>query len=491
MSELHLSRLDAEVKRIDPRCNVTDLFRHMRALYCESIEGADAAYISSVGTEMPNANDIDCKTRERFSSIAETGGLRWNDTDFHIMFRITNPDDLFAAFPEMPEDERSGIRRVVERGYEMSMLPMNAVLPEEVRSKYIPKADYFDWHTVWQNPKDPYGIFAEGVKVPGRDVPYLASRKFPHSALMPIHTFCPTGCVGCYRSYYTRERREEGNGLGITQNTVLKQTEEFIGWLNQNPDVYDIIISGGEPLMVNNENIREMFGLLKGAKNLKVARICTGALFQGLPFRIDNELLDNIYDFSNETGKTVTFNAHLSNHYQITPEALQAVRRIRKRGFTILSQVPIQEGVNFFRDDMEKTRGYLTELGRRQAAAGIQPYKMIVDVHPRTLRTYVPLEPLLGAWSEVYESHDNPEVAKPTSLSILCKDGNVVLSGALLGCMEKSVDKEAGSVAYRIPSVYRFGGGKPQVKKAFEYREPMIEGFNDDPDSLERLKGSI
>jgi L-lysine 2,3-aminomutase len=309
--------------------------------------------------------------------------------------------------------------------------------------------------------------------------------------LMPINTFCPVGCAGCYRSYYTREERGKGEELGITSETVLGQTDEFVEWLNRNPEVYDVIISGGEPLMVNNDVLKGMFKRFGGAENLKIARICTGALFQGLPFRIDEELLDNLSGFSSETGKRVTFNAHLSNHYQITPEALQAVRRIKKRGIEIYSQVPVQEGVNFFREDLDKTMFYITELGRRQAAAGIEPYKMILDMHPRTQERYVPLELLLKVWSNLGESHDYPELERPRTLSILCEQGNIILSGYALASMRKEIDKENGAVIYKIPAVYSLDMHEHAMERTFTYIEPLIKGYNDDPKSLDKARKMV
>ena len=187
----------------------------------------------------------------------------------------------------------------------------------------------------------------------------------------------------------------------------------------------------------------------------------------------------------------MTFNAHLSNHYQITPEALQAVRRIRQRGFAIYSQVPVQEGVNFFREDLGKTMEYLVEMGRRQAVAGIEPYKLIVDMHPRTQKRYVPLELLLRIWSRLGESHDYPELERPKTLTILCEQGNLILSGHILACMEKNVDKEKGAVIYKIPTVYSLHAKNPCMERTFTYAEPLISGYNDDPKSLDRIRSFV
>ena len=451
--------------------------------YCEGIEGADRAFMKNVGTEFPSVDDIETGARQRLLSLTESRGLGWDDAGFHLKYRITDPEDLFALFQEKGG---SGLERAVEQGYVFSMLPLNAVLPEEVLTNFVPGCDYFDEHPS-VNPEDPYGLFTGEARITGRHGRYLASRKFRHSALMPITSFCPVGCASCYRGYYTRETRENGS-LSIGKGTIHEQAAELVEWLNMHPEVYDVIITGGEPLMVGNVVLKEIFDNFRGAEHLNIARICTGAIFQGMPFSIDDELLNMLGEFSYETGKRVTFQAHLSNHWQITPEALQAVRRIKKMGFGIYSQVPIKEGVNFFRENLDKTMYYLTELGRRQAVAGVEPYKLIMDIHPRTQKGCVPLELMLKVWSRVGESHDYPELERPKTLSILCPEGNIILSGYTLANMRKEVDRGKGMVIYRIPAVYQLSAGEPRMERMFTYGEPLMPGYNDDSGSLDMIR---
>jgi len=381
-----IMELDEKVREVSTRHSVLDLFRFTRWVWLNNVSPSERKFIESVGTEWPTISDIDGRLRREFARIIEREKLHWGNVNFHLTHRVTKLEELLALFPEL-EGERAEIQAVTEQGFLMSMLPLTVLLPREAREKAIPKSDYFEKHQA--KDVDPYGIFTKKSKIIDAETGLLlASRKFPHSALMNIHSFCPIGCTGCYKGYYTREKQHK---LGLTTETVEQQAELFADWLNEHPEVYDIIISGGEPLMITNYQFKQMLERLKRAKHLKIIRVCTGTLFLGLPWRIDEELLNMLKRFSLETGKRITFNTHLANHYNITPEALLKVRRIREHGFSIYSQVPIQEGVNFFKRDLTKTKAFLIELGRRQAVAGIDPYKWIVDMHPRTLEYYVPI----------------------------------------------------------------------------------------------------
>ncbi|MFH1721438.1 MAG: 4Fe-4S cluster-binding domain-containing protein [Candidatus Altiarchaeota archaeon] len=487
MKPKNLGELNEEVKRTNSELSVLDLFRYMRVSFLkENVTQIQRAYIENVGTEWPEIEDIPEDTQKKFEKLIKKYGLLWDDLNFHFTYRLTELDDLINLFPEL-EIEREVIEHVINQGFLLSLLPLNLSLPTEAREKAIPKSDYYEVHP--SKDVDPYGIFTEKSKITDKKTNrYLASRKFPHSALFNIHTTCHAGCVGCYKSFYVREKRKPLKGLEF--ESVVEQTKAFVDWLNENPEVYDIIMSGGEPLMVSNETVKKMFAEFAKAKNLRIIRICTGTVFLGLPFRIDDELLDFLKEFENKTGKRITFNVHLANHQNITPEALLAVHRIKERGFKLYSQVPIMEKVNFFKWNHEKTMKFLIELGKRQAAAGVEPYKFIVDMHPRTLEYYVPLEQLLRIWSQLGESHDFPELERPRTLSILCKEGNVILSGYTLLAIQKKIFKSKDLVVYTIPAVFSGTAEEPKVERVFTYYEPIMSA-NEDPQSLEKLKKEI
>jgi L-lysine 2,3-aminomutase len=372
------------------------------------------------------------------------------------------------------------VQKVLKEGYEMSIMPLNVLLPIECLWKYIPEADYFSKTPIHVNP-DPYGH--ENYVIKNKNI-RLGIHMFRHSFLMDIQSFCPIGCVGCYKTFYTREKGE-GHDMGVSKQTLEKQVRETVRWLNNNPEVYDIIISGGEPLLIDYDNnkLAILFNELKKANYLKIVRICTGVIFQGLPFRINEELLEIIKEFCKTTGKRFTFQAHLSNNYQFTPEALWAVKKIREKGFNIYSQVPIQEGINFFREDIEKSLKSFIILGQYQVRAEVEPYKYIVDMHPRTQRRYVPIELLLKIWRKLAESHLYPELERPRTLSILTKQGNIILSWYMLKHMSKEINKEKNEVIYKIPAIVGTKGC--EEVKMVEYFEPIIPGINDNPRSLQ------
>ncbi len=471
----NLKKLDDEVRR-NASVDIIELFKFLRHTYISKNKSLQIQkLVERLGiTILPIIYNLSDNKIGNLLKIQKKYNLNWAKTDFHLHYRVNNISDLIDFVPNI-RDRKQSIEKIVKRGFLLSILPFNLLLPKEVLENFLPPADYFAPHLTKHI--DPYGIFLKKSKIIDQDTGLLlGSRKFKHSFLMNIHGLCLIGCSDCYKAYYTREEHK----LGVTLETLPKQTRALVNWLNRNPAVYDVIISGGEPLLASNSAIASMLKIFEKAEHLRILRICTGTLFLGLPMRIDDELLDLLKDFSDRTGVIVRIHANLYNHFQVTPEAIFAIRRIRKRGFNIYSQVPIKEGINFFSHDQRKTLDFLRKLDMAEVLTGVEPYKFIVDMHPRTNMYYVPIEPLIRVWSILAESHDHPEIERPKTLSVLFRQGNIVLSGHLLFAIQKEVDKAKNIVRYYIPLPF-------DRKKVFIYEEPLLDS-NCDPQSLERLK---
>lgn len=471
------------------KLGILDLFRVMRYEYYQRYIRNIENFLRKAGIDIPT-KDISSEEDEKIlCEIISKEKLDWGDISFHLRYRIKGVDELMEVKPELQDTKESILKAVNEKGYLLSILPLNLLLPKEVLNQFIPPPDFSVPHPA--KDIDPYGITAPDVKIMNGKL-WLGSRKFPHTVLMNIHGHCYIGCSDCYKSYYVREKgRETELGAGDIHEEIpsrLKhQTKLLVEWLNVNPQVYDVIISGGEPLQRLNTHIKLMLEEFRKAKYLKILRICTGVIFLGLPFRIDNELLEMLSEFSQETGIKITFQAHLSNHFQITPEAVMAVKKIRAAGFNIYSQTPIKEGINFFSKDINKTLFFLRELVRKQFLISVEPYKFIVDMHPRTFAYYVPIELLVKVFSALFDSHLIPDLERPKTLSLLSKMGNVVLSWHSLFTMKKEVDTKKGIVTYYIPRV-ALENIQEIIVKDYIYQEPLLPPYNGDPDSLLKIR---
>ncbi len=466
--------------------NKLKLFELMRYAYCKKYMNEIESLLEKSGINIPTKN-INREQEKYLYNFINKEILDWGDTSFHLKNRIQDINDLIEIRPELESKKESILNIIKNKGYLLSILPLNLFMPEEVLLQFIPPNDFSVPHPL--KDIDPYGIASPNVKIIKNSI-WIASKKFEHTVLMNIHGHCPIGCSDCYKSFYVREKGHENElGAGDPYEKVPKklkhQTKYLVEWLNTNPQIYDVIISGGEPFLRQNNHIKILLNEFRNARYLRILRFCTGVIFLGLPFRIDDELLDIINEFTEDTDTKITFQTHISNHLQISPEAVLSVKKIKKRGFSIYSQTPIKKGINFFLDDLEKTIFYFRELVKKQFLIGVEPYKFIVDMHPRTLAYYIPIEALIKAYGHLFDSHNIPELERPKTLSILSKQGNLVLSSHSLFAMKKEVDYSNKLVKYRIPKL-TLNNEMTSIEE-FYYTEPLSQ-LNEDPDSLEKLR---
>ncbi|MFH0817491.1 MAG: radical SAM protein, partial [Candidatus Micrarchaeota archaeon] len=481
-----ISELNEKVKEIDRSLSVFDLFRAMRAKWISCIPESSSNYIQNVGVEAPALSAPPERTKALLK-LAKQEGLRWDDPVFHAKYRVVSADDL-ALVPGLSAETVGSARRAVERGFDMSIMPANTLLPAELMTmKYVPKGDYFVPRAT--SDEDPYGIFAESIayteKVKDaegneRNI-VVFSQKFRDTALVNINSTCCHGCVGCYKSMIAREDPENARKYGLSSEVLMVQMDGLVRELNRRPLVDQVILSGGEPLLYSNSQLKEVLEKLKGIKNLRVLRICTGTLFQGENFRINDELISMLKKFSGETGISVKFNVHLNHPAQITPEAVEAAKRLRDGGISVYAQVPIQAGINFFQEDEERTVSTWVKIVSMVERFG-ENYKMIVDMHPRT-DEYVPsIEQVINVIGRVFGSHEYSDNKLPKTVTVLCRQGNLILDPKLFNSMEKKVDSERRTVTY-----YWMAEGHSGAWSPVKYVEPMNK-YNSDPNSLEKMK---
>jgi L-lysine 2,3-aminomutase len=528
------------IKSFDRANDVLVLIAHLRWIYFRKNSTSQVRKILNQNKiQEPIYPNMSTHQLMEVEKIVHENSLDWGDWNFHVRNRLhlnrdSSQEDFSRVLDLIPllKPDSDNLWKLVKKGveiqnnnknnpspekrfYDFSIMPLNVLLDDSVIKYFIPSNDYLEEHITKKD--DPYGIISgksrskvgtgtSAIIINKQTKSILGTHKFSHTLLFNVDFYCPIGCSNCYKTRMgTREyldyklgskskiydHEDLGQLVPPSKGQVQQQAKDTVAWMNQDPrgqQVYDVIISGGEPLWMSNDSIKVLLDVFKLSENLKILRICTGMLFLGVPFRFDEELLDILKRFSEETGVRVTIQAHLGNHHMISPETVIAVQKIRQHGISIYSQIPIKNGINFFLDDLDKTMEYLVRLGRTQVSVGIEPYMFIVDMHPSTNADYVPLEPLMQVWGMLVESHDYPGLERPRTLSVLFEGGNIILSGHTLFSARKEIDLENERVIYHIPRVSSVTSWQAEISEVFSYEEPLIEGINDDPNSLHNLQ---
>lgn len=158
---------------------------------------------------------------------------------------------------------------------------------------------------------------------------------------------------------------------------AMRETELVIGYLKENPQVTDILFTGGDPLIMKTKILASYIDAILDADipNLHTIRIGTKALGYW-PYRFinddDSEELLELFKRVKAKGKHLAFMAHFNHPNELKTKAVQvAIDRILQTGAQIRTQSPVMRHINDRAEDW-------AEMWRLQVDLGLIPYYMFL-----------------------------------------------------------------------------------------------------------------
>jgi len=181
-------------------------------------------------------------------------------------------------------------------------------------------------------------------------VPNITHR-YPDRALFLVSPVCAAYCRFC-----TRRRK-----VGDPQKIPLAQLESAFRYLEEHHEIRDVIMSGGDPLLLSDRRIDEICKRLRAIPHLEVLRIGSRVPCH-LPERITPELCGILKKYH-----PLYINTHFNHPDELTPAAVQALAMLADAGIPLGCQTVLLRGVN---DDAE----IMKELMQRLLVARVRPY---------------------------------------------------------------------------------------------------------------------
>jgi lysine 2,3-aminomutase len=161
-------------------------------------------------------------------------------------------------------------------------------------------------------------------------------------------------CRFCFR------KREWANGASLMPLTDA-ELDEIIAYLQKHTEVREILLSGGDPLMIAETRLLEILRRLKEVTSIDIIRVAS-RIPVVWPDRITPSLASALGDIPG-----VWFATHFNHPREITQESSAACQRLVKAGVPVINQTVLLKGVN---DRAE----ILEELFRKLAANRIKPH---------------------------------------------------------------------------------------------------------------------
>jgi lysine 2,3-aminomutase len=267
----------------------------------------------------------------------------------------------------LPESRLAKLKEVAAR-YAVAITPAMADLIDPA-DPHDPIARQFtpDLRELETSPEERGDPIGDNAHTPVEGIVH----RYPDRVLLKAVNACAVYCRFCFR------REMIGPGRGGLSPAALAAALDYI---RGNPQIWEVILSGGDPLILSARRLKDLVARLAAIGHLKVIRVHTRVPIVA-PERISAALVRAL----RAQNKATFVVAHINHPRELTAKARAACARLVDAGIPMLSQSVLLRGVN---DDVET----LGALMRVLVECRIKPYYLHhADLAPGTahLRTTI------------------------------------------------------------------------------------------------------
>src|SRR5512135_2143140 len=264
----------------------------------------------------------------------------WNDWHWQLKHRITSLEQLQRLMPTLTPEEYAGTK-LANHKLALAITPyfFNLIDPADehcpIRRQVIPRVE--ETHTASWEMADPCG---EDSHSP---VPGLVHR-YPDRVLFLLTDRCASYCRYCTRS------RLVSNATGYDFHPEF---DRQIDYVRRHPEVRDVWLSGGDPLLFNDEKLEHLLGRLHAIPHVEFLRIGS-RIPVFLPQRITPELCATLKKYH-----PLFVSIHSNHPRELTTEVRDALGRLADAGIPLGNQSVLLRNVN---DSAEVMKAHVQKL---------------------------------------------------------------------------------------------------------------------------------
>jgi lysine 2,3-aminomutase len=308
---------------------------HPKTIFIDENEEPPSRFTETFASHRP-PQEISLSFRHRFFPTATQED--WNDWRWQLQNRITSSRQL-GKIIKLSENEKNSFH-FQNTTLPLAITPYYASLidpdnPEQsIRRTMVPVVNEL-LVSAGESP-DPLGEESHSP------VPGLIHR-YPDRVLFLVTDYCSSYCRYCTRSRMVGKRKTSGK----------KQWQKAIDYIAATPSVRDVLLSGGDPLTLPDEQIDWLLGSLRRIPHVELIRIGTKAPIV-LPQRITPKLVEML-----KKHHPLWISIHCTHPDEITSEVSVACTRLADAGIPLGSQTVLLAGIN---DSVETMRRLMHSL---------------------------------------------------------------------------------------------------------------------------------
>lgn len=268
--------------------------------------------------------------QELASQIDENTSLKhWKDWKWQLKHSIQDIDTFEKLLDvEFTPEERKTLEETVEK-FPLSVTPyyLSLIDREDFRNDPVFKQSIPCPSELIIGEHDMADQLHEDADSPAPGI----THRYPDRVLFHISNVCSMYCRHC-----TRKRKVGDNDFIPNKKTI----EAGLDYIRNTPQVRDVLLSGGDPLMLSDEYLDWILGELDKIEHVELVRIGT-RMPVVLPYRITDDLIAML-----RKHKTIWINTHFNHPREITTSSRLALKMLADGGFPLGNQSVLLAGVN-------------------------------------------------------------------------------------------------------------------------------------------------
>lgn len=267
----------------------------------------------------------------------------------------TLEDNIFTLeqlqnYTDLSSEEKKQIEQIIR------------IHPMRISPYYISLID-------WNDPHDPIrkmavpsfeelnldGFYDTSGEIENTKMPGL-QHKYSETALILATNRCAMYCRHCFRKRL----------VGLPNEEIVKRFEDAADYIRQHDEINNVLVSGGDPLVLNNEILENFLHVLTKIDHLNFIRFGSRTPVT-LPSRLEDPELLELFKRYSQVDKRLYIVTQFNHPRELTPQSIKAVSNLVKAGVLLSNQTVLMRGVN---DDPDT----LARLMNNLVSIGVSPY---------------------------------------------------------------------------------------------------------------------
>ena len=316
----------------------------------------------------------------------------WNDYYWHLKHIFQDKDDLenLKKLVPLTKEDINAAEIAVENKIPFGITPYYLSLFDfsrsdrkndyQVRSQVIPPIRYVTLMKEHRKEKSYYFDFmGEQDTSPEK----LITRRYPMISILKPYDTCPQICVYCQRNW-------EITGPMMPEAMPSKRSlDKALDWFAKHTSMRDVLITGGDPLVLDNKQIKYIMDRLCQMEHVINIRWATRT-FVTLPMRITDEVTKLIGSYLMPGKRNICVVTHIEGTSEVTPELAEAVMKFRRQGINVYNQLV------YTLETSRRFQNVATRIAMKKA--GVDPYYTFYPKGKKETEDY--LVPVARLWQE-------------------------------------------------------------------------------------------